>query len=322
MKPLNECKVLVTPTSYGSQDPTLKPFLEGQVGEVVYNTTGKPLSSGELVDLLSGVDGFIAGLDEITAEVLNVADNLQVVSRYGVGFNNVDLEAAKANKIVVTNTPGANAKSVAELAVAMILNLMRPIIPANSQTKSGEWTRFKGISLEGKTVGLLGLGAIGKETAKRLAGFDCKLLAFDIFQDTEFAAKFGIEFLPLQEILPQADVISLHLPGIPETIKMVDDEFLKQMKPGAILVNTARGVLVDEDALVRALTSGHLKGAGLDAFTLEPPGADNPLLGFEQVIATPHMGAHSDSSTNAMGWMSTHDCLAVLKGEQPKFKIG
>jgi D-3-phosphoglycerate dehydrogenase len=322
MKPIKECKVLVTPTSYGSQDPTLKPFLEDQVGEVVYNDTGKPLSGGHLIDLLTGVDGYIAGLDEITAEVLNTATNLKVVSRYGVGFNNVDMEAAKANKIIVTNTPGANAKSVAELAVGMILSLMRPIIPANAQTKSGEWPRFKGLSLEGKTVGLLGLGAIGKETAKRLAGFDCKLLAFDIFQDKEFAAKFGITFLPMQEILPQADVISLHLPGIPETFDMVNDEFLEQMKPGAFLVNTARGVLVDEDALVRALASGHLKGAGLDAFKQEPPGAENPLLGFEQVITTPHMGAHSDSSTNAMGWMSTHDCLAVLKGKQPKFKIG
>jgi D-3-phosphoglycerate dehydrogenase len=321
MKPLNECKVLVTPTSYGSQDPALKPFLEEQVGEVVYNSTGKPLSGGQLIDLLAGVDGYIAGLDQITADVIASAKSLKVISRYGVGFNNVDLDAAKASRIVVTNTPGANAKSVAELAVGLMLNLLRPIIPANVQTKGGEWPRFKGVSLEGKTVGLLGLGAIGKETARRLAGFDCKLLAFDIFKEEEFAAKYGISYLTMEEILPQADIITIHLPSIPETINLVNDEFLGKMKPGAILVNTARGELVDEAALARALESGHLKGAGLDAFQEEPPGADNPLLAFDQVIATPHMGAHSDSSTNTMGWLSTRDCLAVLTGKEPKFKI-
>ncbi|MFN2143934.1 MAG: phosphoglycerate dehydrogenase, partial [Anaerolineales bacterium] len=284
--------------------------------------TGKPLSGDELIDLLAGVDGYIAGLDQITAEVLEAAGELKVISRYGVGYNNVDLEAARDKDIVVTNTPGANAKSVAELAVGLILDLMRPIIPANTQTKDGEWPRFKGLSLEGKTVGLLGLGAIGKETAKRLAGFDCRLLAFDIFEDQEFAARYGVTYLPLEEIIPQADVISLHLPGIPETINMVNDEFLGKMKPGSILVNTARGELIDEEALARALSSGHLRGAGLDAFRQEPPGAENPLLAFENVIATPHMGSHSDSSTNAMGWISTRDCLAVLKGEEPKYRVG
>ncbi|MBN2044601.1 MAG: phosphoglycerate dehydrogenase [Anaerolineales bacterium] len=321
MKPLHECRVLVTPTSYGSQDPALKPYLEKHVGEVIYNPTGKPLSGSQLIDRLHGVDGFIAGLDQISADVIQSAKSLKVISRYGVGFNNVDLDAAKANQVVVTNTPGANAKSVAELAVGLILNLLRPIIPANAQTKSGEWPRFKGVSLEGKTVGLLGLGAIGKETARRLAGFDCKLLAFEIFKDEEFAAKYGISFLPLEEILPQADVISLHLPGNAETTHMVNDEFLGKMKAGAVLVNTARGELIDEAALVRALESGHLKGAGLDAFRQEPPGAENPLLAFDQVIATPHMGAHSDSSTNAMGWISTRDCLAVLLGEEPKYRV-
>jgi len=321
MKPLKEAKVLVTPTSYGTQDPTLKPFLEDQVGEVVYNPTGKPLSGGQLIDLLAGVDGFIAGLDQITAEVLDAAKNLQVISRYGVGYNNVDLDAARANGTIVTYTPGANAKSVAELAVGLILNLMRPIIPANQQTKNGEWPRFKGISLEGKTIGLLGLGAIGQETAKRLVGFDSKLLAFDIFEDEEFAARYGVDYLPLEEIVPQADVISLHLPVLPETTDLVNDEFLGKMKPGAVLVNTARGELIDEEALGKALASGHLKGVGLDVFKQEPPGIDHPLLAYVNVIATPHMGAHSDSSANAMGWISTRDCLAVLQGEEPKYVI-
>jgi D-3-phosphoglycerate dehydrogenase len=303
------------------QDIQLRPFLEEKVGKVVYNTTGKPLSAEQLVEMLPGVDGYIAGLDDISAEVLNSTANLKVVSRYGVGVNNVDLDAAKANRVVVTNTPGANAKSVAELTVALILNLMRPVIPANAQTKAGEWPRFKGKSLEGKTVGLIGLGAIGKETARRLAGFDCKILAYDIFPDPAFSEEYKITYVQLEELLSYSDIVSLHVPGIAETYDMVNDDFLGQMKQGAILVNTARGELVDEQALVRALESGKLKAAALDVFKEEPPGEENPLLAFDQVIATPHMGAHSDSATNAMGWISTKDCLAVLQGKEPKYRI-
>jgi D-3-phosphoglycerate dehydrogenase len=321
MKSLKDCKVLVTTTSYGTQDIQLRPFLEEKVGEVVYNTTGKPLSAEQLVEMLPGVDGYIAGLDDISAEALKAATDLKVVSRYGVGVNNVDLDAAKAHQIVVTNTPGANAKSVAELTVALILNLLRPVIPANAQTKAGEWPRFKGRSLEGKTVGLVGLGAIGKETAKRLAGFDCKILAYDIFPDPAFSEEFKVTYVQLEELLSYSDIVSLHLPGMPETYEMVNDDFLGQMKQGAILVNTARGELVDETALVRALESGKLKAAALDVFKKEPPGVENPILAFDQVIVTPHMGAHSDSATNAMGWISAKDCLAVLQGKEPKYRI-
>ncbi|MBI9043305.1 MAG: phosphoglycerate dehydrogenase [Anaerolineaceae bacterium] len=321
MKPLNQCKILVTPTSFGSQDETLKTELESQVKEVVYNNTGKPIPSIKLQEMLLDVDGMIAGLDEIDSAALSVASHLKVVARYGVGYNNVDLDAARENKIIVTNTPGANAKSVAELTIAMILNLCRPVIQANNQTKAGEWPRFKGLSLEGKTVGLLGLGAIGKETARRLAGFDCKILAYDIYQDKVFAQTNNITFLPLDEILEKADIISLHLPGIPETRGMVNSEFLSKMKDGAFLINTARGDLINEKALFDVLESGKLRGAALDAYQQEPPSKDNPLLKMPQVIATPHMGAHADSATNAMGRLALDECLAVLEGRNPKYKV-
>lgn len=321
MKSLAECKVLVTATSYASQDERLRTTLEGEVGEVVYNTTGKPLSSLQLQELLPAVDGMIAGLDEIDAAALASASELKVVARYGVGYNNVDLEAARLHKVIVTNTPGANAKSVAELTVTLILNLLRPVIPAVKLTKKGEWPRFRGISLQGKTVGLVGCGAIGKETARRLAGFDCEILAYDIYEDKIFASEQGVRYLPLEELLPKSDLISLHLPGIPETTGLVNKEFIDKMKPGSFLVNTARGELVDESALIGALRSGHLRGAALDVFQQEPPEADNPLLKMDQVIVTPHMGAHSDSATNAMGWIALGECLAVLQGEEPKYRI-
>ncbi len=321
MKDLKDCKILVSPTSYGSQDPALKADLEAAVGDVVYNITGKPLSSSQLQDLLPGVDGWIAGLDEIDAAALAVADELRVIARYGVGINNVDLDAAAEKGVVVTNTPGANAVAVAELTVALILNLFRPILPAIQKTRAGDWPRLKGFSLDGKTIGLLGLGAIGKETARRLTGFGCRLLAYDLYPDEKFAAEFGVQLALLDEILPAADVISLHLPGTPETKGLVNAGFISRMKTGSWLVNTARGDLVDEEALLAALESGKLKGAALDVFSQEPPDPSNPLFKLEQVLVTPHMGAHADSATNAMGRMALEECLGVLSGKPPRHPV-
>lgn len=321
MKPLKECKVLVTPTSYGSQDASLITSLEAQVGEVVYNTSGKPLTSAELQKMLPGVDGYIAGLDEIDAAALAAGKDLKVVARYGVGYNNVDLAAARKAGIVVTNTPGANATAVAELTMALIVNLLRSVLPAAQQTKAGGWPRYKGLSLVGRVVGLVGLGAIGKEVARRLAGFDCEIIAYDLFPNEEFAREHHVSFVSLDDLLAKADVVSLHVPVLPETIGMVNQEFIGKMKDGSVLINTARGEIVDEAALADAIQSGKLRGAALDAFQDEPLGEGNPLLQLEQVITTPHMGAHSDAATNAMGSMALAECLAVLQGKEPKYQI-
>lgn len=321
MKPLSDCHVLVTATSYGRFAPHLKRELETAVGRVTYNPTGKPLTSAQLQELLPDVDGFIAGLDEIDAAAIAAAAHLRIIARYGVGINNVDLAAARAQGIVVTNTPGANAASVAELTIGLLLNLLRPIQQAAAETRQGGWPRLAGVSLVGKTVGLVGLGAIGKEVAQRLAGFDCTVLAYDVVADADFVRRRAITLVTLDDLLAQSDVVSLHVPVLPETRHMVNAAFLRQMKPGAYLINTSRGELVDEAALLDALTNGRLAGAALDAFQQEPPGADNPLLALPQVIATPHMGAHSDGATNAMGSMALADCLAVLRGEAPKYPV-
>lgn len=318
---LKECRLLVTPTSYGKNDPRLKTELEALVGEVIYNPTGKPLSSDELINLLPGVDGYIAGLDVIDAKALKSADRLKVIARYGVGFDNVDLEAAKAQGITVTNTPGANSVSVAELALGLILALARQIPEAVDAVHQGKWPRYSGVSLEGKTVGILGLGAIGKKLARRLAGFDCRILAYDPFADALFAKNNHIELASMDEVITQADFVSLHLPLLPKTRGIVDESFLNKMKKGSYLVNTSRGEAVNEEALLNALTSGHLKGAGLDAFIVEPPDPNHPLLALPQVIATPHLGAQTDGATSNMGWMAMKDCLAVLNNEQPLYRV-
>jgi len=289
---------------------------------VIYNLTGKPLTSAEIAALLPGIDGYIAGLDQIDRAALEKADHLKVICRYGVGYDNVDLAAAAEKGIVVTNTPGANSASVAELALALMLALARQVPEADKAVHQGKFPRLNGASIEGKTVGILGLGAIGKQLARRLVGFDCQILAYDPLPNREFCRQYKVELIEsIDTILPQADFVSLHLPLLPETRGLVNSAFLGKMKKGAYLVNTARGEVVDEQALLMALQSGHLKGAGLDAFAVEPPPADHPLLALPQVIATPHLGAQTDGATNNMGWLAMRDCLAVLRGEEPRYRI-
>ena len=318
---LKLCRVLVTATSYGKNDPRLKSELESMVGEVIYNPTGKPLSSSQVAGLLPGVDGYIAGLDVIDASALEAGDRLKVIARYGVGVDSVDLKAAKEKNIVVTNTPGANSASVAELTVGLMLVLARQLSEAVAATRRGQFARLSGISLQGKTVGLIGLGAIGREVARRLAGFDCHVVAYDPVPDHDFARQNHVELVTLDQLLFRADFVSLHLPLMPETRGMVNASFIGTMRPGAYLINTARGELVDETALLDGLKSGHVRGAALDAFADEPPDPAHPLLALPQVVATPHLGAQTDGATNAMGWMSLEDCLAVLRGEQPAHRV-
>jgi len=321
MNDLKSYRVLVTPTSYARNDPKLRIDLEAQVGEVIYNTKGRPLTSDELVQVIPQIDGYIAGLDKIDRAVIWAAGRLKVIARYGVGVDGVDLNAAKEKGIVVTNTPGVNSASVAELTVGLILSLARDIPVAAQETKSGHWPRLSGISLEGKVIGLLGFGAIGIQVARRLVGFNCRILAYDPYPDRESAQTTAVELVSRDEVVGKSDFLSLHLPLSQETQDLVNGTFLQKMKPGAFLINTSRGELVDELALYAGIQSGHLSGAALDVFTQQPPDAENPLLTLPQVIATPHMGAHTDGATNAMGWRALNDCLAVLRGDKPKHRV-
>jgi D-3-phosphoglycerate dehydrogenase len=318
---LKQSRLLVTPTSYGKNDPSLRTDLVALCGEVIFNARGKPLRAAEVAELLPGVDGYIAGVDEINAEAISAADRLKVIARYGVGVDQVDLAAAKARGIVVTNTPGANSVSVAELTIGLMLALARHIPEAVTSTRQGAWPRLAGLSLRGKTVGLVGFGSIGREMARRLAGFECNVVAYDPYASAQTARSLGVELIALPQLLACADFVSLHLPVTAETRKIINDESLVQMKRGAYLVNTARGELIDEEALARSLTNGQLGGAALDVLCQEPPTPDHPLLGLKQVLVTPHAGAHSDDAMNAMGRMAMEDCLRVLQGQEPKYRV-
>ena len=318
---LSQCRVLVTPTSYGRNDPQLKTLLESSVHEVIYNPFDRPLSAAELMELVKEIDGYIAGLDEINETVILAAPRLRVIARYGVGVDRVDLQAATRKGIVVTNTPGANAVAVSELTIALILALARQLCVINEITRRGGWPRIEGLGLFGKNIGLLGFGAVGKEVAARIRGFGCHLLAYDPFVETSLGSEWGVEMVPLDELLSRSDFVSLHLPLSSATKGLVDRQVIDKMKPGAYLVNTARGELVDETALAEAIGRGRLRGAALDCFRQEPPEISHPLFSLPQVIVTAHIGAHTDEAMNRMGWMALEDCLAVLRGEKPRFLV-
>lgn len=321
MTPLKNSRILVTSTSYGMYDPSLRSDLESQVSEVVFNETGRPLKEEELISKIVGIDGMIAGLDVINERVIDAADRLKVIARYGVGLDRVDLEAAKSKGIVVTNTPGANATSVAELTVGLILALMRSIPFANQETKAGRWPRLRGSTLGGKTVGLLGLGSIGCRVAQLLSGFECRVIGYDPNVTKSEVEDAGVTWLEHEDVVQQSDVLTLHLPALPSTENMIDSGLIGRMKMGAYLVNTARSELIDETALLHALEDGKLSGVALDSFRSEPPPPDHPLLQMENVIATPHTGSHTEDAANNMGKMALQDCLSVLRGAQPVHRV-
>lgn len=318
---LKSCRVLVTPTTFGMYDKRLRQELEATVGEVIYNERGRRLASNELRELLPGCDGFIAGLDLVDGAALESADRLKVIARYGVGVDNIDLKTAAKKKIMVTNTPHANAVSVAELTVALLLSMARSIPEAAASVREGRWPRLHGQVLAGKTIGLIGFGSVGREVAKRLQSWELTVLACDPFGDEDLARSLDVRLVDLQELIREADFISVHVPLLSETRHLVNADILAQMKRGAYLINTARGEILDEHALLAALDSGQLAGAALDVFTDEPPTIDSPLRGHPRLIATPHCAAHTDGAADGMGWQSLRDCIAVLRGEEPIYPV-
>ncbi len=315
-------KILVTPTSFTRERaPEAWGKLSAFAGEIVCNPMGKPLAEDDIPPLLEGVDGWIAGLDNITAQVLERAPaSLKVISRYGVGFERVDLKAAAARGITVTNTPGVNAEAVADLALGLMLAAARRIPSLDRQVKAGGWPRTTGVEIYGKMLGILGLGAIGKGVARRAQGFSMHVLAYDPWMDQAYAERNGIVPMELDELLACSDVVSLHLPSTPQTANLLNADRIGRLKPGVILINTARGGLMDEEALASALESGRIGGLGLDAFAVEPPG-NSPLFRFDNVVVTPHAGAHTAEAAANMAMLSVENLIAVLTGRDCPYLV-
>lgn len=314
-------KILVTPTSMkpDSDQPALKKLREF-AGELVFNETGKPLREDALTELLQDCDGCLAGLDLFTEQVLEQCPKLKVISRYGAGYDQIDLKAAAKKGIRVSNTPGANAEAVGELAFGMAMALARNLVMLDRKTKENQWVRAKGIELYQKKIGIIGLGAIGKVVARCAKGMGMEILAYDPFLNETYCKEHGIKGVSLNELYEQSDVISLHLPLNEKTRYLINEESLKKCKKGVLLINASRGGLLDEKAVEQALKEGRIGGLGLDAFEQEPPG-DSPLLHYDNVVATPHTGAHTVEATEQMAAMAVDNLIALLKEEDCPYVV-
>jgi len=252
----------------------------------------------------------------VDAEVLDAAPRLKIVARAGVGLDNVDVKTATERGVLVVNAPSSNIHSAAEHALALLLSAARQIPAADASLREHAWKRssFSGTEIFGKTVGVVGLGRIGQLVAQRLAAFDAHIVAYDPYVSAARAAQLGIELLSLDELLGRADFISVHLPKTPETAGLIDKEALAKTKPGVIIVNAARGGLIDEAALADAISSGHVRAAGLDVFSKEPC-TDSPLFELAQVVVTPHLGASTEEAQDRAGTDVAASVKLALAGE-------
>lgn len=270
----------------------------------------------ETIELLKGVAALIADSEPLTERVLQAASDLKIIARTGVGVDNIDLQAARERGIRVTITPGLNNKAVADLTMGFLLCVARRICQSNKELHRGQWERTIDMDLEGKTLGIIGLGSIGKQVARRALAFDMRVVACDPIEDHEFATIHGISYVDRDQLLEVSDFVSLHLPLTQETQGYIGERELLRMKPTAYLINTARGAIVDERALYRALREGWIAGAALDAFVQEPP-LGSPLLELDNVVMTPHIGGWTEGVWVAMARQAATEVIRALQGQPP-----
>jgi D-3-phosphoglycerate dehydrogenase len=271
-----------------------------------------------LVEAIAPYDALVVrSQTQVTADVIAAGENLKVVARAGIGLDNVDVEAATRRGVMIVNAPQSNIVSAAEHTIALLLAQARNIPQANTDLKGGRWDRsaYEGIELQGKTLGVLGLGRVGALVAQRAAAFGMRIIAFDPYVPKERAKEMGVELMPtLEALLVQADLITIHLPRTPDTEGLIGERELGLVKEGARLVNTSRGGIVDEQALAKALEDGKLEGAALDVFETEPT-IESPLFGFDQVVVTPHLGASTTEAQDKAGTSVAEMVRLALSGE-------
>ncbi len=273
-----------------------------QKGLEVVDLTSIPKE--ELIKHVSDLDAIIVrSATKVRKEMIDAAKNLKVIGRAGVGLDNIDVDYAKGKGIKVINTPGATSISVAELTIGLILSVMRKIAYGDRETRMGNWPKkkCKGIEMYGKTLGIIGIGRIGKEVAKRAKAFGMKVIYYDVFKlSNDLAKELGVEYRDLDDLISEADVITLHVPLTPETKHIVNRERIERMKNGAIVINASRGGVVDEDALYNALKSGKLYGAALDVYENEPL-KESTLFELDNIVLTPHIGAQTKEGQKRAG---------------------
>jgi phosphoglycerate dehydrogenase-like enzyme len=307
--------VVVTTMAFSKKPEALAP-LEQAGHEVRFDATGPGASEDRVVQALQGAAAVIAQTEPYTAGVFDRLPDLKIVARSGVGFDAVDLPAATERGVLVTTTQGGNDWAVADHAFALMLALAHNVLLSDRAARAGRWERPVGVDLWQKTLGIVGLGRIGKGMVLRAEGFRMKILAHEPYPDRDFVDQHGVELVPLEELLRRSDFVSLHSPSLPETYHLINAERLALMKPTAYLVNTARGPLIDEAALEAALEAGQLAGAGLDVRESEPP-KDQRFNRFDNVILNTHIAGVTRETLDAMSAMAAQSAADTLAGKQP-----
>ncbi len=308
-------KVLLTTCSYQDTPGPHHELMESQGWEITRERG--PLTEQRMLELAGDFDAFLCGDDAITRAVLEKSlPRLKVISKYGIGLDKIDVPATKEFEIPVLFTPGVNHMTVAEHTFGLLIGLTKHIVTTAAAARNGEWLRLTGHEIYEKTMGIIGLGRIGKEVAVRARAFDMKVIAFDPYWDGEFAAKHDItRCATMDEVLTQADVVSLHCNLTDETRGMINTDKIAEMRDGVVILNCARGEIVETADMVTALNSGKLGGYGTDVLDVEPPPADHPLLSAKNCIVTPHIGSRTYESVPRQAMKSLNNLINALSGE-------
>ena len=271
----------------------------------------------ETIEELHGVSAVIAGGEILSEQVLGALSELRVVARAGVGYDRVDIAAATSRGIAVTITPTANHEAVAEAALALLFAVAKSTVKYDKDTRAGRWPRTSLQPIRGKTLGVLGLGRIGRSVAVRTAALGMNVIATEKYPDKTFVAEHNIKLVALEKLLADSDYLSLHCPLNDETCGIMNGDAFARMKRGSVLINTARGKLVVESDLLEAILSGHLRGAGLDVFEEEPPSPNNPLFELDNVVVSPHMAGNDELSIEDMGIEAAQCVVRLYQGQWP-----
>ncbi len=291
--------------------------------EVFVNTEDRVLSKAEIMEQLKGMDGMLCLLtDEIDGEIMDAEPNLKVISNYAVGFNNINVDEATKRGIPITNTPGVLTETTADFAWTLLMGIARRLVEADKFTRAGKFKGWRprlllGSDIYGKTIGIVGMGRIGQAMARRAKGFNMNILYYDEYRpDAKLEKELGITYVPFDELLQKSDYVSIHVPLMESTHHFIGERELKLMKKSAYLINSARGPIVDEKALVKALKEKEIAGAGLDVFEDEPELAPG-LAELDNVVIAPHIASATVETRSKMATMAAEGCLSVLKGEKP-----
>ena len=298
--------------------------------EVIYECwmdTHKLLPADEFIDRIQGqdIEIIVIEADFIFREVFEKGGKLKLIAACRGNVTHVDMEAATEHGVLVVNTPARNATAVAELTVGLMLALIRKVPAAHQMVSTGKWvdptacySSFRGTELTGKTIGIIGFGAIGQQVTKMLSAFETSILVYDPYIDPDIIKKLGAMPQELDDLIKQSDIITLHCPVLPDTMGLMNAQRIASMKPASYLVNTAGAAIVDQDSIVKSLKEGHIAGAAFDVYDTWPVQSDNPLLKLDNVILTPHMGGATDETILRYSLMIAEDIERFLRGERPK----